>query len=161
MELVKREFEALSEIREKREIEVIKTIPFVTFYLGQFLFGIPAERIMEINKDMEVTPVPLSKDYIIGIMNLRGQIITILDLAKKIGVSEKISHTINLIIKTQDEAYVSFAVERIGDILEIPINKIENPPEKLEGISKEFVKNVYQLPDKLLLILDVDRVLEI
>jgi len=161
MEIVKKEFETLSEIREKKEIDIVKTIPFVTFYLGDFLFGIPAERIMEINKDMEITPVPLAKDYVIGIMNLRGQIVTIIDLAKKIGIAEKPNYTINLIVKTQEEAPVSFVVEKIGDILEIPVDKIENPPDKLEGISKEFIKNVYQLPDKLLLILDVDRILEI
>ncbi|PMP63127.1 MAG: chemotaxis protein CheW, partial [Caldimicrobium thiodismutans] len=68
----------------KKGIFLQRTIPVVTFYLEDFLFGIYAEKVMEINKDLDITPVPLSAPYILGIMNLRGQIITVIDLAKKI-----------------------------------------------------------------------------
>ncbi|QER42071.1 chemotaxis protein CheW [Thermodesulfobacterium sp. TA1] len=160
MDIVKKEDEKVLLSKEKdQKLAVKETITFVTFYLGNFLCGIPAELIMEINKDTEITPVPLADDYILGIMNLRGQIVTVMDLAKRVNLKEQIKPTINLIIKNEGEAPVSFVVERIGDILEVPFDKVEKPPEKVEGISKEYIKNVYQLPDKILLIFDVDKLL--
>jgi purine-binding chemotaxis protein CheW len=91
-------------------------------------------------------------------MNLRGQIITVIDLAKKIKLQTKITPKLNLIIKTEDEAPVSFVIEQIGDILEIPVAKLEKPPERIEGIAKEYVEKVYQLPDKLLLLLNMEEI---
>ncbi len=143
----------------KKGILLQKTIPVVTFYLGDFLFGIYAEKVMEINKDLDITPVPLSAPYILGIMNLRGQILTVIDLAKKINFRVETKPRLNLIIKNKDEA-ASFLIERISDILEIPEAKLENPPEKIEGFDKEYVEKIYQLPDKLLAILNVEKLFE-
>lgn len=154
------EEKALLKIKdEKRLVTYQKTIPVITFYLGNFLFGFYAEKVMEINKDLDITPVPLAPSYILGIMNLRGQIITVLDLAKKIKFSFEATPKINLIIRHQDEA-VSFLVERISDIMEIPESKLEDPPEKIEGFDKQYIEKIYQLPDKLLTILSVDKLLE-
>ncbi len=114
---------------------------------------------MEINKDLDITLVPLSAPYILGIMNLRGQIITVIDLAKKINFKLETQPRLNLIVKNQDEA-VSFLIERISDILEIPEVKLEDPPEKIEGLDKEYVDKIYQLPDKLLAILKVEKLFE-
>lgn len=143
----------------KKGILLQRTIPVVTFYLGNYLFGIYAEKVMEINKDLDITSVPLSAPYILGIMNLRGQIITVIDLAKKINFKVETTPRLNLIIKNKDEA-ASFLIESISDILEIPEAKLEDPPEKIEGFDKEYVEKIYQLPDKLLTILNVEKLFE-
>lgn len=151
---------ALLRLRDDKRVATYqKTIPVITFHLGDFLFGFYAEKVMEINKDLDITPVPLAPSYILGIMNLRGQIITVLDLAKKIKFSYETKPKINLIIRNQDEA-VSFLVERISDIMEIPENKLEDPPERIEGFDKQYIEKIYQLPDKLLTILSVEKLLE-
>ena len=137
-----------------------KTTTIVTFYMGSFLLGISAEKVMEINKEIDITPVPLSDKHILGIMNLRGQIIPVIDLAKKLSIDLKITPKLNLIIKDEEEALVSFVIEEIGEILEIFPAKLEKTPDKLEGIAKEYIKNVYQLPDKLLLILDIEKIIQ-
>ncbi len=158
MTLAKKEDLKLKD-KEFSKLATQKTQTFVTFYMGEFLFGISADIIMEINKDLEITPVPLAEDYILGIMNLRGQIVTVMNLAKKIKLHREITPKINLIIKNEDEEVpVSFVVENIGDILEIPVNKLEKTPDRLEGLDKEYIKNVYQLPDRLVLMLDVEKV---
>ncbi len=160
MELVKRE-EIFPEKEEKeRKVAIQKTLTIVTFYLGDFLFGLPAEIVMEINKDIDVTPVPLSQDYILGIINLRGQIVTVMNLAKKIGLDKEIIPKLGLIIKKEGEAPISFMIEEIGEIVEISVTKLEKPPEKIEGLNKEYIKNIYQLPEKLLLILDIEKIIE-
>ncbi|MCS7150225.1 MAG: chemotaxis protein CheW [Caldimicrobium sp.] len=142
-----------------RSQAIQNTIILVTFYLGNYLFGIKAEKVMEINKDLDITPVPHSEDYILGIMNLRGQIITVIDLSKKIRTMFSVNPRLNLILRHQDEV-AAFLIEKIDDILEIPVNKLEEPPEKIEGISREFVEKVYQLPDRLLIVLNVDKVFD-
>jgi len=159
MEFVKKE-EFMIEKKEDTSIKVINTITMVTFYMGDFLFGIPASKVMEINKEIDITPVPLSDEHILGIMNLRGQIVTVMNLAKKLKIDLKITPKLNLIIKDEGEAPVSLVIEEIGEILEIEPSKLERVPDKLEGLSKEYIKNVYQLPDKLLLILDIEKIVK-
>jgi len=149
----------LPAVAEKKGVSLEKTIPIVTFYLGDYLFGIYAEKVMEINKDLDVTPVPLAPSYVSGIMNLRGQIITVIDLAKKINFKVETKPRLNLIVRHQDEA-VSLLIERISDILEVPKDKLEEPPEKLEGFDKEYVDKIYQLPDSLLAIIKVEKIFE-
>lgn len=151
---------ALLRLRDDKRVATYqKTIPVITFHLGDFLFGFYAEKVMEINRDLDITPVSLAPSYILGIMNLRGQIITVLDLAKKIKFSYETKPKINLIIRNQDEA-VSFLVERISDIMEISENKLEDPPERIEGFDKQYIEKIYQLPEKLLTILSVEKLLE-
>ncbi|MCS7199028.1 MAG: chemotaxis protein CheW [Caldimicrobium sp.] len=142
-----------------RTLTTGNNVTLVTFYLGDYLFGIRAEKVMEINRDLDITPVPHAADYILGIMNLRGQIITVIDLSKKIKTKLLVQPRLNLILRHQDEV-AAFLIEKIDDILEVPLNKLEEPPEKIEGINKEFVENVYQLPDKLLIILNVNKIFD-
>ncbi len=159
MELVKREEAGLKE-KKNTSLTFAQTITIVTFYMGSFLLGIPAEKVMEINKEIDITPVPLAEEYILGIMNLRGQVIPVIDLAKKLNIDLKVTPKLNLIVKDEEEALISFVIEEIGEILEIFPAKLEKTPDKLEGIAKEYVKNVYQLPDRLLLILDVEKIIQ-
>ncbi len=136
-----------------------KAVSLVTFYLGDMLFGVYAESVIEINKDLEITPVPLADSYILGIMNLRGQILTVIDLAKRINFkvkSSEINSRFNLIVREQDEV-VSFLIERVGDIIEVPVFKLEDPPERIEGFDREYVEKIYQLSDKLLVILNLRK----
>lgn len=160
MEIVKREESFLVKPEEKKAFALQEMLTLVTFYLGHFLFGIPAERVVEINKDLDITPVPLAENYILGIMNLRGQILTVIDLTKKIELKTQVQPKLNLIIKAEEETPVSFVIERIGDILEVPVSKLEPPPERVEGLKKDYIDKVYQLPDKLLILLKIEKIFE-
>ncbi len=132
---------------------------FITFWLADFLFALPVEEVVEINRSLDITPVPQAPSYVQGIINLRGQILTAIDLAKRIGLKrEKEAHH-NVIVGRDDEP-LSLLVEQVGDVLEIPVSQIEDPPEVIEGLELQFVKNVSKLPDRLLVILDVKKILE-
>lgn len=160
MDLAKREEGLLVTTEEKKTLALQNSITLVTFYLGKFLFGIPAEKVVEINKDLDITPVPLAENYILGIMNLRGQILTVIDLAKKIELKSQVQPMVNLIIKTEEETPVSFVIEKIGDILEVPISRLEPPPEKVEGLKRDYIDKVYQLPERLLILLKIEKIFE-
>ncbi len=150
---------ALALVEGKKGLLKDKHLTLITFYLGDFIFGIPAEKVVEINKDLEITPVPLADEFILGIMNLRGQIVTVIDLQKKIKLQGDLNYRLNLIIK-KDNELLSFLVEKIGDILEVPVAKLEETPDRIEGLDRDYIENIYQLPDRLLLLLNVNKLFE-
>ncbi|MCI4453801.1 MAG: chemotaxis protein CheW [Thermodesulfobacterium sp.] len=150
---------ALALVEGKKGLLKDKHLTLITFYLGDFIFGIPAEKVVEINKDLEITPVPLADEFILGIMNLRGHIVTVMDLQKKIKLQGDLNYRLNLIIK-KDNELLSFLVEKIGDILEVPVAKLEETPDRIEGLDREYIENIYQLPDRLLLLLNVNKLFE-
>jgi len=150
---------ALALVEGKKSLLKDRHLTLITFYLGDFIFGIPAEKVVEINKDLEITPVPLADEFILGIMNLRGHIVTVMDLQKKIKLQGDLNYRLNLIIK-KDNELLSFLVEKIGDILEVPVAKLEETPDRIEGLDREYIENIYQLPDRLLLLLNVNKLFE-
>jgi purine-binding chemotaxis protein CheW len=150
---------ALALVEGKKGLLKDKHLTLITFYLDDFIFGIPAEKVVEINKDLEITPVPLADEFILGIMNLRGHIVTVMDLQKKIKLQGDLNYRLNLIIK-KDNELLSFLVEKIGDILEVPVAKLEETPDRIEGLDREYIENIYQLPDRLLLLLNVNKLFE-
>ncbi|MCC6026575.1 MAG: chemotaxis protein CheW [Caldimicrobium sp.] len=150
---------ALALVEGKKGLLKDRHLTLITFYLGDFIFGIPAEKVVEINKDLEITPVPLADEFILGIMNLRGQIVTVMDLQKKIKLQGDLNYRLNLIIK-KDNELLSFLVEKIGDIMEVPVAKLEETPDRIEGLDRDYIENIYQLPDRLLLLLNVNKLFE-
>ncbi|NAZ30587.1 MAG: chemotaxis protein CheW [Caldimicrobium sp.] len=150
---------ALALVEGKKGLLKDKHLTLITFYLGDFIFGIPAEKVVEINKDLEITPVPLADEFILGIMNLRGHIVTVMDLQKKIKLQGDLNYRLNLIIK-KDNELLSFLVEKIGDIMEVPVAKLEETPDRIEGLDRDYIENIYQLPDRLLLLLNVNKLFE-
>jgi purine-binding chemotaxis protein CheW len=92
-------------------------------------------------------------------MNLRGHIVTVIDLQKKIKLQGDLNYRLNLIIK-KDNELLSFLVEKIGDILEVLVAKLEETPDRIEGLDRDYIENIYQLPDRLLLLLNVNKLFE-
>ncbi|WP_082863470.1 chemotaxis protein CheW [Thermodesulfatator autotrophicus] len=147
---------------EKQEKSIVteKTRLFITFWLADFLFALPVEEVVEINRSLDITPVPQAPPYVSGIINLRGQILTAIDLAKRIGLKREREAHHNVIVGREEEP-LSLLVEQIGDVLEIPVSQIEEPPEVIEGLDTDFVKNVSKLPDRLLVILDPEKLFKV
>jgi purine-binding chemotaxis protein CheW len=139
----------------------VNKLQVATFYLDKKLFGIPIEDVLEVNKHVELTPVPLAPAYVEGVINLRGQIVTALNLQKRLGIikkktdEEKKYH--NVIIGTRTSS-LSLLVDEIGDVLEISSDSIEPPPDTIKGLDVKYVKNVCKLKGTLLVILDSVKV---
>ncbi len=133
---------------------------FVTFRLDDRLAGVDILKVREINRVLEVTPVQHAPPYVRGLVNLRGQTVTIFDLGVRLGLEPRVltedSH--NVILKAQD---VGLLVDRIGDVEEARESQIESPPANLSGIGAEFVECVVRLNQELILILSPERILEV
>jgi purine-binding chemotaxis protein CheW len=135
---------------------------FCTFYLDSLFLGVEVERIQEVIRYLNMTPVPLAPDYVRGLINLRGQIVTALDLRPCLEIAARESETtpMNVVIRT-DDGPVSLLVDEIGDVLEPSEASFERPPDTLTGPLREMIRGVYKLKDALLLIVDTGQMLEL
>ena len=135
------------------------THQFCTFSLQDFTFGIAVQTIQEVIRYQEMTPVPLAPATVHGLINLRGQIVTAIDLRTQLDLPPREGDALpmNVIVRTADGA-VSLLVDEIGDVLDVSAADFERTPESLCGVSRDLVKGIYKLKDRLLLILDTERV---
>ena len=137
------------------------TMELATFYVGDALCGMDILKVQEINKLMELTKVPQAPEYVMGIMNLRGQIVTIIDLCKKLGLpsADVNDESRNIIVSSKGE-HIGLLTERISDVVGIDWEKVEPPPANIGGVQGRFFKGVLKTEDRLIGILDVEEVLK-
>lgn len=136
---------------EKQNDTTEKTRQYATFTLGEFLFGIDVHEVQEISRYQELTAVPLASSEVRGLMNLRGQIITAIDLRRLLKLAEKNDTPMNVIVQTPSEV-VSLLVDDIGDVIDVDTDRFEPTPEIIGSSLKQLVEGVYKLDGKLLLI---------
>ncbi len=133
-----------------------------TFFVGDALCGMDILKIQEINKLIDMTTVPQAPSYVLGILNLRGQIITSIDLSKKLGLgTTNLSHDPRNIIVNSKGEHIGLLVKKISDVVQADTTKFEPPPSNMAGIQGNFFTGVYKTKDKLIGILDVDKVLRL
>lgn len=138
---------------------------FCTFFLDKIYFGIDVLQVQEVMKFTQITPVPLAPPDILGLINLRGKIVTIIDIKSRLQMNQNIKNyennhenNYNIILYNKSEL-VSLIVDDIGDVVEVAGNEFEPPPATLKGKIRSLLQGTYKLQDKFLLILNVDKVL--
>ena len=131
---------------------------FCTFYIQGLLFGVEVETVQEVIQHQEMTGVPLAPAVVAGLINLRGQIVTAIDLRRRLGVGDRPGDALpmNVVVRTGDGA-VSLLVDEIGDVVEVEQRDFEEAPDTLDSTSRELIRGVYKLKKELLLILDTQR----
>ncbi len=135
-----------------------------TFFLNGIYCGIEIEEIQEIVRQQSLTRIPLAPPDIRGLMNLRGQVMPVVDLPYRLGLRSILSNdeeeiTYNIVVNTAEDV-VSFIVDAIGDIVECSIDKFEPPPATLTGHVRSFIKSAYKLDRGFLLILNSQKILD-
>lgn len=137
----------------------------LTFYLQNNLLGIDITLVKEIDRNVEYTPVPGAGPHIAGLFNMRGQVVTLLDISRIMGYEEKKrEQKVSCIILKAGvggQGQAGFLIDRFGDVLDINEDECEPPPANAGGISGEFIKKVMKLKQELLIILDPERIFKI
>jgi len=133
-----------------------------TFFVADLFFGVDVLRVQEVLRFQQMTRVPRAPEVIEGLINLRGQIVTAIDLRRRLGLPPRTGGQMptNMVIRTDDGA-VSLLVDEIGDVLDIDAATYERPPENLDPAAREIIHGVYKLKDRLLLVLDTERTVDI
>ncbi len=134
---------------------------FSTFIVGDLFFGVDVLRVQEVLRYQEMTRVPLAPEVIEGLINLRGQIVTAIEMRRLLRLPPRPPEQMpmNMVIRTGDGA-ASLLVDEIGDVLEVDAANYEPPPDNLEPAVRELIRGVCKLKERLLLVLDTDKAVD-
>lgn len=135
---------------------------YATFFVDGMCFGVEVPKVQEVLRYQQMTRVPLAPGEIEGLINLRGQIVTAIDMRRRLLLAPRAPSVqpMNMVIRSEDGA-VSLLVDEIGDVIEVSESSYEPPPVNMPAGQRGLVNGVYKLDGRLLLALDTDRVLRI
>ena len=135
-------------------------LQLVSFIIGQEEFGLDILKVQEINRMVEVTRVPNAPEFVSGVINLRGKVIPIIDLRTRFGFPKKASDkNTRIIVVELSGKIVGFVVDAVREVFRISKSVTEPPPSMVAGIGSEFITAVGKLENRLLILLDFERIL--
>ena len=147
-------------MEKKNKSEENKVKQVVGFKIGNEEYVIDILKVQEIIKPVDITPIPDSPDFIEGVINLRGVVIPIVSLRKRFNFGEAENEKDTKIIVTKiDGHFIGFLVDRVTEVLRIPSNLIEPTPPLISKIGSEFLAGVGKLDDRLVIFIDIDKIL--
>lgn len=147
-----------NEHREK--VESSEILQLVSFKIGNEEFGVDILNVQEINKMTQITRVPNAPDFVEGVINLRGRIIPVIDLRTRLKLDKKEHDKDTRIIVVEiSNKTVGFIVDAVKEVLRVPVSITEAPPEIVTGIDSEFIKSVGKLDDRLLILIDLNKII--
>lgn len=131
---------------------------FCTFTLDGMTLGVEVARVQEAIKYQAMTSVPLASSTVGGLINLRGQIVTAIDLRRRFDLDDRAEgvNPMNVVVRAP-EGVVSLLVDQIGDVVDVNDDDFEGVPDTLAGVARDLIKGAYKLDRGLLLVLDTER----
>lgn len=135
-------------------------LQLVSFNIGEEEFGVDILKVQEINRMVEVTRVPNTPEYIDGVINLRGKVIPIIDLRRRFGMDRKDKDkNTRIVVVELNGKVLGFVVDAVSEVLRIQKSVTEPPPPIIAGIKAEYITAIGKLENRLLILLDLERVL--
>ena len=136
-----------------------QTIQVVSFKLGSEEYGVDIAQVQEINRMVAVTHVPRAPQFMEGVINLRGQLIPIIDLRTRFGMP-RAEHTKNtrIVVTEIGTKRVGMVVDSVSEVLRLPVDQIEPAPEMISGVDTEYIRGVGKIDDRLIILLDLGKI---
>ncbi len=145
---------------QHEKVESSEILQLVSFKIGNEEFGVNILNVQEINKMTQITKVPNAPDFVEGVINLRGKIIPVIDLRTRLKLDKKEHDKDTRIIVVEiSNKTVGFIVDAVREVLRVPVSITEAPPEIVTGIDSEFIKSVGKLDDRLLILIDLNKII--
>jgi purine-binding chemotaxis protein CheW len=137
-----------------------KTLQVVTFALGSEEYGVDIAQVQEINRMVTITHVPRAPQFMEGVINLRGQLIPIIDLRSRFGM-ERTDRTKNtrIVVTEIGSKRIGMVVDSVSEVLRIPVEQIEDAPDLVAGVDTEYIRGVGKMGDRLIIMLDLARII--
>jgi purine-binding chemotaxis protein CheW len=149
----------LDKYRERRESEG-ELNQLISFEVGEEEYGLEILRVKEVIRIREITRLPKAPSFVRGIINLRGDVIPIIDLRDKFGLpNAEYTDTTRVIVTDVDGKLVGMVVDAASQVLRVPADQIDPPPPIVGGLSAEYIKGVGKLGERLIILLNIDRIL--
>ena len=132
----------------------------VVFELGDESYGVDISRVQDINRMQEITEIPHAPESVVGVINLRGRVIPVIDLRKRFGLPEAV-HTkdTRIVVVHLEGNLIGVIVDAVSQVLRIPADIVEPPSPVLAGVDSKYLRGIAKLDDKLVILLDLDFVL--
>lgn len=144
----------------KKDFDSREVLQLVTFRLGNEEFSLDILKVQEIIRHMDLTRVPKTPDFVDGVINLRGRVIPVLDLRKRFGLpKDENTNETRIIVVDVDNRTVGLKVDAVSEVLRLPADTVEPPPAIITGVESEYIKGVGKLDGRLLILLDVAKIL--
>lgn len=135
---------------------------YVIFRLEDESYGVNIDDVRSIEKIQDYTRVPNTKEYVKGVMNLRGEVIPIVDLRKKLGLSEKeVNSSSRIIVVSKNDVKVGLLVDFSSEVIEIDKNDIDNPPSTGNKDFKDYIKGIGKVNKRLIILIDLEKLLDL
>jgi purine-binding chemotaxis protein CheW len=133
---------------------------FASCFVGHLFLGIDVAQVQEVTHGGRLTRMPLASSRVCGLLNLRGQIVAVIDLRQRLHLGERPAGDVPVhVILQTDDGCVSLLVDRVGDMVEVDERDFEWPPHTMRGRVRELIRGAYKLDGGLLLALDTERIL--
>jgi purine-binding chemotaxis protein CheW len=140
--------------------ESLELLQLVSFTIENEEFGVDILKVQEINRMFQITKVPNSPEFVDGVINLRGRVIPVLDLRTKLSLPRKAhDKDTRIIVVELDGRTIGFIVDKVKEVLRIPNSIIEPPPDMVAGLNAEYITAVGKLEDRLLILLDLEKII--
>jgi purine-binding chemotaxis protein CheW len=151
----------MSELEAQKK-ENSELLQLVTFIIGNEEFAVDIILVHEIIRMIQITKVPNSPDFVDGVINLRGRIIPVINLRYKLGLEKKpTDKNTRIIVVEVNNNTIGFIVDSVREVLRIPESITEAPPELTTNINSNFIKSVGKLDDRLIILIDIQKVISI
>lgn len=137
-----------------------ETIQVVSFKLGSEEYGVDIAQVQEINRMVAVTHVPRAPKFMEGVINLRGQLIPIIDLRTRFGMP-RVEHSKNtrIVVTEIGTKRVGMVVDSVSEVLRLDLGQIEDAPEMISGVDTEYIRGVGKIEDRLIILLDLAKII--
>lgn len=133
---------------------------FLTVFISDQIFGIPVLQVQDVLRELQVTKIPLSPPEVAGSLNLRGRIVTAINVRKRLGLEKSDNkNSMSVVVEHENELF-SLVIDRVGDVLSLKDSDFEKNPGTLDPVWRDISTGIYQLKDSLLVVMDVSKLLE-
>ncbi|WP_289136441.1 chemotaxis protein CheW [uncultured Brevibacillus sp.] len=140
--------------------EIVSEVKVIVFRLKDEEYGVEVDQVKSIEKLEHITRVPRTPKFVKGVINLRGVVTPIIDLRNRFSLEDsEYSEATRIIIVAVGELEVGLIVDAANDVIDIPVNAIEPPPEVVGGVEAAYLRGVAKLDRRLLILLNLDKVL--
>lgn len=136
-----------------------KNNQLIIFRLAEEEFGVEITKVQEIIHMKDLTQLPDSSGFMAGIINLRGDIISVIDLRRRFGLKQEVTKNTRIVIIEMNDQDVGLIVDAVSEVLRIEDNNIEDAPKKIVGIKNDYLKGIGKVEDKIIILLDLDKLL--
>jgi purine-binding chemotaxis protein CheW len=143
-----------------QEMKTVDELQAVVFVLNNAYYGVPILQVQEIVKMTEITKLPNTPNFVEGVVNLRGQIIPIIDLRRRFNLpSAEVDENWKILILKIDEVHFGVMVDQISEVEKVPTSLIEVPPKVVQGVRGDFISGIAKTSERLLILLDIEKIL--